>query len=65
MYSFQEGRYRKVLSGFQSFSEIMKEISNFILSVMSYMAGDFNISRAFKNTISELSYIPGSYKAVN
>ena len=43
----------------------MKEIPNFILSVMSYMAGDFNNSRAFKNTFSKLSYIPGSYKAVN
>ena len=42
------------------FLETMKGISNFVFSLMSYMVGHFNNSRAFKNTFLKLSY-----KAVN
>ena len=41
----QQGRFRKVRSGFQSFfSKIMHTISNIVFQVMSYMDGDFNNS---------------------
>ena len=42
------------------FCQIMKGISKFIFSVMSYMVGHFNNSKALKNTFLEFSY-----KAVN
>ena len=46
MHRLQQGRFRKVPSGFQSsFSKIIHTISNIIFHVMSCMDGDFNNSR--------------------
>ena len=66
MITMRDNLYRraflvKVQSGFKSFfCQIMKGISKFMFSVMSYMVGHFNNSRALKNTLLQLSY-----KAVN
>ena len=47
----------KYCPDFQTFfREIMKGISKFIFSVLSYMAKDFNNSRAWKDAFLELSY---------
>ena len=57
----QQGRFSKVLSGFQSFFlEIMQRMSNIIFQVTFYMDGDFNNSKTLKNT-----FLESSYKAVN
>ena len=51
-YRSQQGRFRKVLSGFQSFFyEIMQDKSNIIFQVTFYLDWDSNNLRKWKNIV--------------
>ena len=78
-YRSQQGRFRKVQSGFQTFfRKIMQGMSNIIFQVTLYMDGDFNNSRRLKNTfftsrfmevskinLTENTFSESSYRAMN